>query len=155
VDFNIEKFLKRYVWDDEKTPYFTASSKLNRKQAHFECLAYSVFVGMLFSAIALITLTGAGAHDKALGPALFSFTMICAAVIFGFTKSYLFALWLSTAPIATVAYFLVYGFRPSWAAIDQIVIMGFVGCWIAYSVRIVAIGRRYDDMPEPPPKRQS
>ena len=152
MDFNLEKFLKRYVWDDEKTPYFTPSSKLNRKQAHYECLAYSVFVGILFSAISLITLTGAGGHERAIGPALFSFTMICASVIFGFTKTYLAALWLSSAPVAAVAYFLVYGFRPSWASIDQIVVMLFVGCWIAYSLRIVAIGRRYDEMPEAPKK---
>ena len=45
MDFNLEKFLKRYVWDDEKTPYFTPSSKLNKRQAGYESLAYAIFAG--------------------------------------------------------------------------------------------------------------
>lgn len=28
-----EKHFKKYVWDDDKTPYFTPVLKLNRRQA--------------------------------------------------------------------------------------------------------------------------
>ena len=150
MDFNFEKFLKRYVWDDEKTPYFTPAEKLNKRQAHYEAFAYAIFVSMLFGVVALASLTGAGGTEKASGPALLCFTMICAAVIFGFTKHYYSALWLSSAPVATLAYFFIYGFKPSWGLIDQAVILGFVAIWVAYSFRIVAIGRRFEDMDDPP-----
>ncbi|MEM7408266.1 MAG: hypothetical protein AAF458_23455 [Pseudomonadota bacterium] len=150
MDFNLEKFLKRYVWDDEKTPYFTPSRKLNRRQAHFEALAYSVFVCVLFGAVALASLTGAGGQPRAEGVALYGFTIICAGVIFGFTKHYYAALWLSTAPAGAIGYLLVYGFKPKWAGIDQAVVIAFVLVWIFYSIRIVAIGRRFEHMSDGP-----
>ena len=153
MDFNLDKFLKRYVWDDEKTPYFTPSSRLYRTQAHYEALAYSVFIGILFTAVALTAMTGAAGQERETGPVIFGFTMICAAVIFGFTKNYFAALWLSSAPIAAIAYFVLYGFKPKWATIDQIVILGFVAVWILYSIRIVSIGRRYEEMPEAPSRK--
>ena len=148
MDFNLEKFLKRYVWDDDKTPYFTPSSRLNRTQAHYEALAYSVFIAILFAAIALSSMTGVSGQEREVGPVIFGFTMICAAVIFGFTKNYYSALWLSSAPVAAIAYFVIYGFKPKWAPIDQMVVLGFVGIWTLYSIRIAAIGRRYEEMPE-------
>lgn len=151
MDFNLDKFLKRYVWDDDKTPYFTAASKLNKRQANYESLAYAIFAGSLFTAIGLISITGAGGQAREIGPAVFSFTMICAAIVFGFTRHYLAALWLSSAPIAAIAYFVFYGFKPAWATIDQIVVLGFIGLWIVYSMRVVAIGKHYEDMPEPDP----
>ena len=149
MDFNFDKFLKRYVWDDDKTPYFTPSHKLNRKQANYEAFAYALFISILFLAVSLASMTGAGDTERATGPAIFGFTMICAAVVFGFTKNYYAALWLSVAPIGALAYFFIYGFKPRWEWIDQLVVMAFVIGWIFYSIRIVAIGRRYEDMPDP------
>ena len=28
-----DKYVKKYVWDDDKTPYFTPAQKLNKSQA--------------------------------------------------------------------------------------------------------------------------
>ena len=153
MDFNLEKFLKRYVWDEEKTPYFTPASKLNKRQASYESLAYAVFAGSLFTAVGLISMSGAGEQGREVGPALFSFSFVCAAIIFGMTRHYISALWLSTAPIAAITYFIFYGLKPKWAVIDQVVVLAFVGVWILYSLRVVAIGRHYENMPEVPPKQ--
>jgi K+-sensing histidine kinase KdpD len=152
--FDFEKLLKRYVWDDDKTPYFTPSHKLNQRQATYEAIAYTIFCVVLFSVVALATLTGAGGHERASGPAVMCFTFISAAVIFGFTKNYYSAMWLSTAPVATVAYFFIYGFKPGWHASDQVVVLSFVALWTLYSIRIVSIGRRYEDMPLNRPDEQ-
>jgi len=153
VDFNLEKFLRRYVWDEDKTPYFTPAPKLNKRQAGYESFAYAVFAGSLFTAVGLISMVGVGGQGREIAPALFSFSCVCAAIIFGMTRHYLSALWLSTAPFAAIAYFVFYGFKPKWAVIDQVVVLAFVGVWILYSLRIVAIGKHYEDMPEPPPKQ--
>ena len=150
--FDFEKLLKRYVWDEEKTPYFTTADKLNRRQAHYEAVAYGIFMSVLFGVVSLASMGGAGGHAGGDGPAVFGFSFICAAVIFAVTKHYYASLWLGIAPVATVGYFLIYGFLPSWALIDKGVILGFVVLWAVYSMRIITIGRRFEDMPEPPPK---
>ncbi len=39
MDLDWEKLFKRYVWDDERTPYLTRVRNLSRVQAHYELSA--------------------------------------------------------------------------------------------------------------------
>ena len=52
-----EGLFKRYVWDNRTTPYLVPLSKLNRRQADNEILAYSLFVGVLFGIVAITALS--------------------------------------------------------------------------------------------------
>jgi hypothetical protein len=46
--FKLQNFLKRYVWDPETTPYFTAISKLSRSQADNELFFFAIMSSVLF-----------------------------------------------------------------------------------------------------------
>jgi hypothetical protein len=38
---NWEKLFKRYIWDDDRTPYLVPASRMTRKQADYEIFAYT------------------------------------------------------------------------------------------------------------------
>ncbi len=65
MDLDWEKLVKRYVWHDERTPYFTRVANLTRRQAHYELLAYEIFMGVLAGVLAL-----AGAAQRPMPAAL-------------------------------------------------------------------------------------
>ena len=44
---NWENLVKRYVWDDDRTPYLVPASRITRRQADYEIYAYTVFLGDL------------------------------------------------------------------------------------------------------------
>ena len=52
---NLEKYFKKYIWDDERTPYFVPASRMTRRQADYELHAYAIFVGILFGANIMAT----------------------------------------------------------------------------------------------------
>ena len=54
-----DKQFRKYVWDADKTPYFTPVSKLNRRQAGNESYIYTLFIGTLFCVSALLANTDA------------------------------------------------------------------------------------------------
>ncbi len=144
-----EKHFKKYVWDDDKTPYFTPVAKLNRSQAGNEITIYAVFIGTLFCVIALLANTGALPHGRSFAVALYAFTMVCAAIVLGFTKHYFVAWYCGLAPVAALIYFYVFGFHPNWGTVDHVVILVIIGLWLRYSWRVITIGKNYEDMPEP------
>ena len=127
-------------------------SKLNRRQASNEIFIYTLFIGTLFCVIALLANTGALPHGRSFGVALYSFTMVCAAVVLGFTKNGLAAWYCGLAPAATLAYFFLFGFRPDSTTVDHVVILVFAALWLGYSWRVIRIGRRFEDMPDPEPE---
>jgi hypothetical protein len=147
-----DKQFRKYVWDADKTPYFTPVSKLNRRQAGNEIYIYTLFIGTLFCVIALLANTDALPHGRSFGVALYSFTMVCAAIVLGFTKSSLPAWYCGFAPVAMLAYFFVFGFRPQSTTVDHVVILAFAALWLRYSWRVISIGRQFEGMPEPDPE---
>ncbi len=150
-----EKYIKKYVWDENKTPYFISVGKLNRGQADHELFAYTLFVGLLFGAISIISLTENAPHGRSHTVALYAFSAFCSAVLFGVTKHVYFAYYLATAPLATLAYFFVSGFPPNLHAIDKLLLVVVSLILLRYSLRVVAIAKAYPDMPEATPGPES
>lgn len=149
-----EKLFKRYVWDDEKTPYFIPVARLTRTQANYEVRAYTIFLGFLFALVSVASLSEAAPHGRSIGVSFYGFTMVCAAILFAVTKSYHAALYCGAAPLASLAYIYLHGFHAQLVPADHVVILVFVLLWARYSWRIVSIARRYHLMPEasgPPP----
>lgn len=144
-----EKHFKKYVWDDDKTPYFTPVLALNRRQASNEIYVYALFIGTLFCAIALLANTGALPHGRSFGVALYAFTVVCAAIVFAFTKHPISAWYCGLVPVAVLIYFFYFGFHPNSGAIDHVVILVLVGLWLRYAWRVIAIGKHFENMPEP------
>ena len=51
-----EKLIKRYIWDDDRTPYLVPASRMTRKQADHEIFAYTIFLGILLAIVCLAAL---------------------------------------------------------------------------------------------------
>lgn len=147
-----QSFIKRYVWDDNKTPYFVPVHKLNKNQAENELFSYTFFIAMLFAVIAIISLTDNAPHGKSYSVALYAISVSCSAVLFGVTKHVYAAYYFATAPLAALAYFLLGGFPPDLATIDKLVLTAVTLCLLRYSMRVVAIAKTYQDMPGDAPR---
>ncbi|MGB8434226.1 MAG: hypothetical protein WCE38_08210 [Burkholderiales bacterium] len=143
-----DKMLKRYVWDDAKTPYFVAVARLTSSQARHELFTYTLFLGILFGVLAVIALSSRFPHGHSDIVPLYAFSIVCGAIILGITKHYYAALYCASAPIAGLAYFAVYGFHANLGTIDKIVLVAVMLVWLRYCLRTIAIARAYPGMPD-------
>ena len=139
-------YLKKYVWDDDKTPYFTAVHRLNRSQAGNELFSYTFFIALLFAIISIISLTENAPHGKSTAVALYAFSVSCGAVLFGLTKYVYAATYFAMAPLATLVYFFFWGFPPNLATVDECVLIAVSLGLLRYAVRFVAIAKAYPRM---------
>jgi hypothetical protein len=142
---NWEKLFKRYIWDDDRTPYFVPAARMTRKQADHEIFAYTVFFGTLFTVVCVAALSNPGTSDLIV---LYAFSAIVSTVILDVTKHPYAAYYGGAVPVAFLLYLLLYGFPASLAPIDQLVLIAFALIWLRYSWRIIAIAKAYPHMPE-------
>ena len=143
-----ESLFKRYVWDSRTTPYLVPVSKLDRSQADNELLAYSLFVGVLFGVIALTALSGTTPHGRSPGIGLYAFSVVCACILLGFTKSYPAALYLSATPLAGLVYIIFYGLRSDRPRLDTIFVAIIILLFLWYSIRLIALVKAYPSLPK-------
>jgi hypothetical protein len=147
-DVHWDSFLKRYVWDDDTTPYFIAPGDLTRRQARNEFFVYAIFLGFLFGVAALITLSPQAPGGRSTGMSLFSFVLVCAAVLLTTTQHSWAALVCSAAAPGTLIWLYLFAEHPGLNSLDHAVIVIFSLLWMRYGLRVVSIARTYDDMPE-------
>jgi hypothetical protein len=136
---DLEKYIKKYVWDDERTPYLVPVARMTRRQADYELHAYTVFVGVLFAIVSGSALLSQDPQIKS--------NVVCATVVFGFTRSVYAAWYCAGAPLVALLYFFVSGFHPNLNTIDHVALIIFALIWLRYSLRVVAIARAYPNMP--------
>lgn len=149
MDLDWEKLVKRYVWHDEKTPYFTRVAHLTRRQAHYELFGYALFTGVLAAVLAVATLSSELPHGGAAGVSLYAFTVCCAAILLGATRHPWAALWCSSLPLAALAYFAWYGFHPALGAADKALLVALMLAWLCYVPRVVAVARAWPGLSGP------
>jgi hypothetical protein len=145
---NLEKYFKKYVWDDDRTPYLVPVPKMTRRQADYELHAYTVFVGVLFAMVTGGALLSQDPQIKSSAVAVYGFTVVCATIILGITKAVYAAWYCAVAPLVALLYFFVHGFHPNLSAIDHVVLIGFGLIWLRYSLRVVRLARAYSEMQE-------
>jgi hypothetical protein len=138
-----EKLVKRYVWHDEKTPYFTRVRNLTVLQAGYELLAYCLFTGVFFGVLSVAALSDKMPHGNAKIVPIYAFTVTCAAVIVGVLRHPGAALYCAAAPLAMLAYFAVFGFPANLAGTDHALLVTIMTVWFVYSLRIVAVARAF------------
>ena len=145
-----EKFIKRYIWDDERTPYFVPVARLTRRQADYEIFAYTLFLGILYGLVALVALSpAAGGRSELI--ALYAFSVVCGALVFAIMKSATAGYWCAAAAPAAVAIYLLTGFGAGLGWIDHALIIAFMALWLRYSLRIIGLAQAYDDLPSGAP----
>jgi hypothetical protein len=140
-----EKLIKRYIWDDERTPYLVPAARMTRKQADHEIFAYTIFLGVLLFVVCLAALPHRGTSELL---AVYAFSAIVATVVLGVTKHVYAAWYCGTIPLALLGFLLLYGFPASLAAIDHFVLIVLALLWLRYAYRVVGIARAYPAMPE-------
>jgi hypothetical protein len=104
---DLEKYIKKYIWDDERTPYLVPVARMTRRQADYELHAYTVFVGVLFAIVSGSALLSQDPQIKSDAVAVYGFTVVCATVVFGFTRSVYAAWYCAGAPLVALMYFFV------------------------------------------------
>jgi hypothetical protein len=143
MDLDWEKLVKRYVWDDDRTPYLTRVAHLSRVQVRYELFGYSVFMGVLFGVLAVASLSSHLPHGGAAIVPIYAFTVCCAAVLLGLTRHPWAALWLAGAPLAALAYFSIWGFHPNLDPGDKVLLVAAAVVWLFYARRVVAVARAW------------
>lgn len=149
MDSEWEKLVKRYVWNDERTPYFTRVANLSRRQAHYELFGYALLVGVLAGVLSVAALSAGLPHADAGGVSLYAFTVCCAAILLGATRHPWAALWCASAPLALLAYFAVWGFHPALESREKVLLVLIAVVWLLYSRRTVAVARAWEGLSGP------
>ncbi len=145
-------YLKRYVWNERKTPYFIAVGKLDKGQADSETFLYALFFslpGALVAAAALADIVQNG-NFHSIWPGLYAVSVCVAAVLLRMLKTVTAAYYSITVPIALLAYLYFMGFHPKLGMIDQILLIAVLLLWIRYALRVAAIAKAYSGMPAIP-----
>ncbi len=143
-----DKFVKRYVWDDTKTPYFVRVSKLTKVQAGYEIFSYSLFLAILFAVISVVSLSDQAPQGRSEVVSIYGFCVVCGAIILGMTKSPAAAHVCASAPLAALLYFFLEGFPPGLGMIDKWVLVAAALGLLGYSVRVVTMAKAYPNMPD-------
>ena len=149
VDSYWEKLVKRYVWHDDRTPYFTRVAHLTRKQAEYELFGYAVLVGVLFGLVSVASLSSALPHGDTAVVSIYAFTVCCAAILLGTTRHPWAAIWCAGAPLAALAYFALYGFHPNLGTAEQALLVAVMLVWLVYARRVVAVARVWPGLSGP------
>ena len=137
-----EKLFKKYVWNDQTTPYLTTAKRLTRKQANSEILIYTLFVGTFFFIATIVSIIGSPV-ERSIGIAVYSFSALSASIMFFLLKSYFAALYLSAAPLVVLTYILFIGNLGNKEAGDTLIVTIILLCLLRYSFRIVTIANHY------------
>ena len=142
-----DKFLQRYVWNDQTTPYLVPLDKLNRRQANSEILIYGLFLAVFFGIVSLISMRG-GTGAVPLFVTFYGFSVVCAASLLIILKSYVSVLYLSATPLAALAYVFLFGLGSERAVGDTLIVTIILLILLRYSFRIVPLTRMYAQFPD-------
>jgi hypothetical protein len=143
-----EKLFKRYVIDDAKTPYFVPVGRLTQSQARYELFTYTLFVGVLFGVIGVASISTELPHGGAVLVPAYALSVLWAALVFGMTRLPWSAAYCASAPVAALAYFVLFGFHPNLGPWDKVLLVVIVLLWLRYGWRVLAIVKAYPEMPE-------
>ncbi len=143
-----DKFVKRYVWDDTKTPYFVRVAKLTKVQAGYEIFSYSLFLAILFAVVSIVSLSDQAPQGRSEVVSIYGFCVVCGAIVLGMTKSPAAAHVCASAPLAALLYFFIEGFPPGLGMIDKWVLVAAALGLLGYSMRVVTMAKAYPNMPD-------
>ena len=144
-----ERFVKRYVWNDERTPYLTRVAKLSRRQAHYELFGHALLLGVLSGVLSVAALSTELPHGDAPVVSFYAFSVCCASVLLGAIRHPWAAYWCAGAPLAALGYLATYGFPIDAGNVEKVLLVGATLAWLLYVPRLVAIARAWPDLAGP------
>lgn len=149
-DLDWYKYVRRYFWDDETTPYLVPVARLHRRQADYEILAYVIFVSLLYGSVMLLTMSGRAVYADSFGVSLYALVVVCVSLVFAVTRHFLAASACVLAPAGALVYSLSFDVHPDLGSWDRVLLIVFSLVWLRYSMRLMHIAKRYRGMPPPP-----
>lgn len=141
-------FFRKYVWNDEKTPYLISVERLTQRQARNELFTYSVLLAAFFFVAGMAALLGASIVGGSLTVAIYAFAVCSAAVALVAIRHWIAAIICATAPPAILLFFIVNGFPPTLHILDKLLIGAVILALWAYSFRVVRITRAFPNLRE-------
>jgi hypothetical protein len=137
------RLVRKYVWDEERTPYLVASDRLTPKQIRSELFVYAFMLAILASVVALLAAVGEGIGMAGPAPfvAAYAFTIAVAAMVVGITGHPAAAAYCATAPVAVGLAAAARVLRPGMVTAEAIVIGALSLLWLAYALRAVRVAR--------------
>lgn len=151
------EYTKKYVWNENTTPYFVKVERLSQFQARKELFVYTVFLGIAFTIFGVVFLSRSSQPGYAHGLpiALHAFSIVAAAVLLGMTKRPAAALYCVSAPVAMLLYLLA-GILPAEASLSgRVGLILLCAAWLGYAWRAAVMVRRLPDMPPYPVPRDT
>lgn len=145
---NWEKWTKKYVWDDNKTPFFVSVDKLTKYQATKEIFLYVVFVGTPFGLIGFVSLAGIAKAESIayLLMMIYSVSALIALYYLHTVKNQYAAFYAATAPLVLLLHLFINGFPSKLHEIEQGLLLVFLLLWLRYAMRIIRIAKRFPEM---------
>ena len=150
-----QDFLKRYVWDEDTTPYFTAVGKLSRGQADSELFFFALMASVMFGVATFASITGQTPFGVSRVAAVFCFTIVGAAVLVGTIKTVWAALYCTSAPVVVFLLVLFFGFPERMALVDELMLLVVLLLLMRYMWRVIQICRVYRMLPHREPQNRS
>jgi hypothetical protein len=137
--------VKKYVWHDEKTPYFVAVARLTRAQARSELFTYAFLLVSFASGVMLVASFGLGSPRVGMlgspGAALYALTLAVAAGTLSLRAHPAAALYCASAPLALLLGTVLDVIRPGMTAGEQRLLGLVSALWLLYALRVVRITR--------------
>lgn len=136
--------VRRYVWDEEKTPYLVPAPRLTTAQARSELFVYAFLIAILASVVSVVTVLGRGegGSPASLMVAVYAATVLLAAIVLGAAARPAAAWYCATAPMALWLAALAGVFRPGMSAGERLALAIASALWLAYAVRVVRVAGR-------------
>ncbi len=135
-------FIRRYVWDEQKTPYLVRGRALTPAQARHELFAYAFLVGV---GAGLAVALWAGGVPGPLGAPLagpYAASVAAAAIALGTTRHPAAAMYCATAPVVLGVGVLAAALRLGVGGLETVGLLVFSGLWLRYALRTVTVARR-------------
>jgi hypothetical protein len=153
--FKLNNFLKRYVWDEETTPYFTRVANLSRSQADSELFFFAIMMSILFGVGTFTSITGHAPYGASREAAIYCFTIVAAVVLVGSVKNAYAAIYAASAPVVVLLSLLIFGFPGKMVLIDELVLLAIVLVLLRYMWRVITICRVYKLLPRRAPENKT
>jgi hypothetical protein len=143
-----EKYVRKYIWDDQSTPFLVKVKDLSQAQASKELFLFAIFLATPFSLLSAATGTMVVQNGQFIYvfATLYAVSIVMAAAITHHSKSRSTAIYCGTAPLALLGYFIVNGFPSKLHLLDHAIMITAILCFLRYTFRIVAIVSAYHDL---------
>jgi hypothetical protein len=137
-------FVRRYVWDEQRTPYLVRSNRLSPAQARSELFTYGFLLAILAAVVAAVSLMGTArvGVGGASVVAAYALAILVGAIVTGASGHPGAAVVCATAPAVMAAAALLGLLRPGMAGAERLLLGALGVAWLVYAARIVRIARR-------------